>query len=590
MTCPASYLVTQADVDNGSFTNTATADSTETGPDTETETVTFTQTPALSIAKTATPGTYDSVGDVIGYSFLVTNSGNVALSGPFAVSDDQASDESCPATASMAPGASITCTASYTITLADLNAGSVTNIASATNGTVTSPTDTETVTAVQNPALTLVKSITSGIPYDSVGDILSYSFVVTNAGNVSLAGPVTVADNRATDESCPAVTTVGNLDGNLDPGEDLTCTASYAVTPGDLNNGSVTNTASATADGTNSNTDSQTASAVSIVDPAVTKSGDPSTASIGDTIVFTLVITNNGSIDATNVRMVDVIPAFLTITNSTASPPATTDNSTGNTVDLTFATVAPTDVYTVTITTFVNSSASPPGGSNIVDLTADDDDDPSNNTDSAPITIVIGTLGVPETGFAPGRVTRLPSQPAEEAYVGYGDLWLEIPKLALHTSIVGVPQSGGGWDVSWLGEEAGYLNGTAFPTWAGNSVITGHVTLSSGLAGPFADLKSLRFGDRVIIHAWGERYVYEIRELDLVSPTDRQVFRHEERSWLTLVTCQGYDEREDAYRWRVVARAVLVEIEDLDVPGGPDERPGGNPSGTSRPAGSGGDR
>ena len=199
-------------------------------------------------------------------------------------------------------------------------------------------------------------------------------------------------------------------------------------------------------------------------------------------------------------------------------------------------------------------------------------------------------MGVPETGFAPGRVTRLPSQPAEEAYVGYGDLWLEIPLLRLEDRNLGVPQSGGGWDVSWLGEEAGYLNGTAFPTWAGNSVITAHATLPSGLAGPFADLKSLRFGDRVIIHGWGERYIYEIRELDLVSPSDRQVFRHEERSWLTLVTCQGYDEREDAYRWRVVARAVLVKIEDLDVPGGPDERPGGNPSGTSRPAGSGGDR
>ena len=106
------------------------------------------QRPALSIVKTATPTTYDEVGDVISYSFLVTNSGNVTLSGPFTVSDDKATDESCPETTSLAPLAYITCTASYTITQSDLDSGSVTNIASASNGTVTSPTDTETVTAV----------------------------------------------------------------------------------------------------------------------------------------------------------------------------------------------------------------------------------------------------------------------------------------------------------------------------------------------------------------------------------------------------------------------------------------------------------
>ena len=447
MSCPASYVVTQADVDAGSFTNTATADSAETGPDTDGETVTFTQSLSLSIGKTALPATYSTVGQVISYSFQVTNSGNVTLSGPFTVSDDQASDESCPATASLAPGASITCSASYTVTQGDLNAGSVTNIAAATNGTVTSPPDSETVTAVQ------------------------------------------------------------------------------------------------------------------VVDPAVTKSGDPATASIGDSIVFTLVITNNGNTVATNVRIVDVIPSFLTVTNVIAAPPATIDNSAGNTVDLLFATVAPTDVYTITITTIVNSSATPPGGSNIVTLTADDDDDPTNNIDSMTITIVVGGLEAPETGFAPGRMTDLPPQPADVAYTEYGELWLEIPSLDLETDIVGVPQAGGGWEVAWLGDQVGYLNGTAFPTWAGNSVITAHVTLPSGLAGPFADLKSLRFGDRVIIHGWGLRHIYEIREVDLVSPADRQIFRHEERSWLTLVTCHGYNEREASYRWRMVARAVLVSIE-----------------------------
>ena len=60
--------------------------------------------------------------------------------------------------------------------------------------------------------------------YDSVGDVISYSYLVTNTGNVRFAGPVTVADDKAT-VICPNVNTVGNNDGFLDPAESVTCTA-----------------------------------------------------------------------------------------------------------------------------------------------------------------------------------------------------------------------------------------------------------------------------------------------------------------------------------------------------------------------------
>ena len=148
------------------------------------------------------------------------------------------------------------------------------------------------------------------------------------------------------------------------------------------------------------------------------------------------------------------------------------------------------------------------------------------------------------------------------AYAELSDLWLEIPRLTVQIPIVGVPQADGEWDVSWLGNNAGWLNGTAFPTWSGNSVLTGHVYNTYGKPGPFVGLKGLMWGDKVIVHAWGVQYVYEVRQVKQVAPgSTSSVIRHEELPWVTLVTCSGYDEDSDLYKYRVVVRAVLVEVE-----------------------------
>jgi LPXTG-site transpeptidase (sortase) family protein len=166
---------------------------------------------------------------------------------------------------------------------------------------------------------------------------------------------------------------------------------------------------------------------------------------------------------------------------------------------------------------------------------------------------------IPVTGFKPNVVTDL-SRFQFEVYTTQGDVTLEIPSLGVNISVVGVPLRNGEWNVAWLGKQAGWLEGSAFPSWRGNSVLTAHSYLSSGNPGPFANLNRLKFGDKVIVHAYGQQNIFEVHTNLIVRPDDRSVMKHEELPWITLVTCKGYDEKTDTYLHRIVVRAVLVDV------------------------------
>jgi LPXTG-site transpeptidase (sortase) family protein len=233
------------------------------------------------------------------------------------------------------------------------------------------------------------------------------------------------------------------------------------------------------------------------------------------------------------------------------------------------ATDADSAANELTITFNVTADPGVTGTVNVASISSDrngdgDTTDANEQPDATATSSWIGTSVlpsnplVPATGFAPDRVTVLPPMPAGRAYAALGDLWLEIPALGVKMPIVGVPVSNGTWDVSWLWDQAGWLQGTAFPASPGNSVLTGHVYRSDGKPGPFVSLRTLKWGDQVIVHSGGQRYVYEVRSVGRVLPTDSSVFRHEERPWVTLVTCQDYNAGDNTYRYRIVVRAVLI--------------------------------
>jgi Tfp pilus assembly protein PilW len=113
----------------------------------------FDPKPLLGLIKTATPLVYSRVGQEISYRYEVTNIGTVTLTGPFTVADDK-NAVTCPADpATLAPLGVTTCVGTYVITQADIDAGSVTNIATATavGSQLTSASVSQTVTAANRP-------------------------------------------------------------------------------------------------------------------------------------------------------------------------------------------------------------------------------------------------------------------------------------------------------------------------------------------------------------------------------------------------------------------------------------------------------
>jgi LPXTG-site transpeptidase (sortase) family protein len=197
------------------------------------------------------------------------------------------------------------------------------------------------------------------------------------------------------------------------------------------------------------------------------------------------------------------------------------------------------------------------GTTSIIDLAGNSLND---GTDTSFI-FRIYTVAAPATGFAPGATTRLPQQPASLVYSDLGSLWLEIPTLGVQSPIVGVPIGEQAWDVTWLYDQIGWLEGTAYPTWSGNSVLTAHAYTADGLPGPFAGLGSLAFGNLIVVHMDGLRYTYALRTNNLIyAENSSYITRHEDYSWLTLVTCEQYDERTGSFRYRRVVRAVLISV------------------------------
>ena len=312
------------------------------------------QTPELQVLKNDVLSGTGVAGDTVDYGITVTNTGTVT------VSDIDVSDSLADVDASLAclpvepfdlaPGDSALCAGTHTVTQAEVDAGSVSNVATATGedpsgGPVSDdsddpddatdvdpdgdgePDDPTVTPLTQTPELQVLKNdVLSGTGV--AGDTVDYGITVTNTGTVTVTD-IEVSDSLADVDASVACLPVEPFD--LAPGDSALCAGTHTVTQAEVDAGSVSNTATATGEdpsGGPVSDDSDDPDDATDVDPdgdgepddptvtpltqtpglQVTKTDTVNgTGVAGDTIDYAIIVTNTGTVTVSDIEVSDAL-------------------------------------------------------------------------------------------------------------------------------------------------------------------------------------------------------------------------------------------------------------------------------------------
>ena len=241
ITCTGTYKLEREDINAGSVAAAAAvtgddakaakaradaADPATVSPTVNVPSSTKAEIPSITVVKKKTvvdddekpPAGRVDAGDKVTYSYTVTNKSAVSLS-ELSVSVPGGGTVACPG-APLAPQAATTCEATVVLTQAQIDSGELSSTATVTastsQGGSAEAADTTKMTLTAVPAVAFNKAKTAPSGKVAAGDKVSYSFTVTNTGNVTLTG-VSVADPKVGKVTCPQTTVA--------PGKQTTCTA-----------------------------------------------------------------------------------------------------------------------------------------------------------------------------------------------------------------------------------------------------------------------------------------------------------------------------------------------------------------------------
>ena len=364
-------------------------------------TATITFDPEITLEKTATldsTGTVPVPGDRIDYTFTIQNTGNTPLQN-VTITDPMPGLvwDANPTIPLLNPGEedSTSYTAHYVLTQDDIENGGVENIAT-TNGRwavdgvpdpFVSDDDEAAITALALPGLEIVKSAIADVGGDNdptvVGDEITYTFVITNTGNVTISDLV-LTDAMLGLTGSDAVP-VGTLVPESEPGDSsFTVQRTYTVTQDDIDAGEVVNTANAAGthepDNTPIDADSNEVTTPLFPDPQmrVTKLLDaaPVEPRAGGEVSWTVTIQNTGN---TRLEITDIAEP---LTGASVSAPAQSVLQPGGTTTATVTyELTQEDIDAGVVLNQVTVSGGVPGSDIPVDPTPSGNDPDSPNED-----------------------------------------------------------------------------------------------------------------------------------------------------------------------------------------------------------------
>jgi large repetitive protein len=367
----------------------------------------------LSVVKSATPNPVNA-GSQLTYTFSTSNNGpsgatGVTLSDTLPAGETYVSATSQGTVAysngtvtvqlgSMAAGAADTTT--IVVAVSPSATGSLTNTVTV-SGNQPDPnpsnnTSTVTTQVAQSVDLALVKTATPN-PV-TAGNQLTYTLTATNNGPSNATG-VTIVDTlpagtmyvSASGQGSPALSgqTLTLNVGNLASGASATSTV--IVTVGSTVTGTITNTAVVSGNQADPNLANNTATVStqvnapvhqqSYTDLKIVKTAQPNPVSVGATLTYTLVVSNNSLTTATGVTVVDTLPAGFVYVSSSGQALVHSSLS-GNTLTLNLGTLTSQGVDTITIVGTVTAAAATTI-TNTATVSSDQPDaNPADNTSS----------------------------------------------------------------------------------------------------------------------------------------------------------------------------------------------------------------